>query len=59
MQKALDTKMEAIRVKFNQNCDIMGQWTKYVDGLKDQVEVLEETVLTLEGKIESMTDRLC
>ena len=59
MQRALDAKMEAIRVKFNQNCDVMGEWTKYVDGLKAQVEVLEETVLTLEGKVESMSDKLC
>ena len=59
MQKALDTKMETIRLKFNQNCDAMGDWTKYVNRLKDQVEVLEESVQILEGKVESMTGRLC
>ena len=52
MQAALDRKMEVICVKFNKNCDVMGDWTSYVDGLKDQIQ-------TLEGRIESMADKLC
>ena len=52
MQAALDRKMEVIRLKFNENCDAMGDWTSYVDSLKDQI-------LTLEGRVESMADKLC
>ena len=59
MQKALNSKMKMIRINFNQNCDMMGDWTKYVDCLKEQVEVLGEMVQTLEGKVKSMTRRLC